>query len=134
MNRIFHARTPKYTWLWLAVTTALTVWALWNKQVGIGVFAMAMLVVIIERTINTTYTITTDKSLIIDRGRFARKQEIAISEIRNIERVRSMNFLRWHLKEYILIEATIGGKEVAVSLMPRNEELFLELMNKQRQA
>lgn len=62
MNRIFHARIAMGQYLFLILIGILTVYMLWSKLSLPAALFMLWLVVIIEKLIHTTYTVTPDGS------------------------------------------------------------------------
>lgn len=127
MNRIFHARIAWYQYFLLALLTVNAVGALWCKYILPAVLLALLLIVVIERIIHTTYTVTTDGMLEISCGRFIRKKVIPISEITAISRSHSMKIGRFSVTDYILIEY---GKEKFVSVLPVKEREFIALLEK----
>jgi uncharacterized membrane protein YdbT with pleckstrin-like domain len=131
MNRIFHARIAWYQYFLLAVLTVNTVGALWVKAAIVGLLLALLLLVVIERIIHTTYTITADNMLIIDVGRFARKRTIPIADITAIERYRSMKFGNFSVTNYLLIHY---AKNKFVTVMPVKEEEFISLLQQKMES
>lgn len=131
MNRIFHARVPWHTIVFLILLTFTTVWALWIKLVIPGTVCLLLLIMLVERIIHTTYTVTTDGMLVVSHGRFSKPILIPLAEIKRIEKLRSTNFGRFHLSEHIVV---YYGKETekSLSLQPIKEEEFVETIRKKR--
>ena len=127
MNRIFHARVPWYTLFLLILLTFITVWAYWERVGLVAAITLLLMIAIIERAIHTTYTITTENTLIIKRGRFAQQITIPISEINRIERLRSAKLVSFYLKSYLLISY---GNQKSISLIPTKEEELVECIRK----
>lgn len=127
MNRIFHARVPWYTPILLVLLTLVAVWAYWHRQGIIAFTSLALMFLIIERAITTTYTVTTDGRLIIHRGRFSKDIIIPLADIRRIERVRSARIGSISLKKYLLVHYDDGR---AVSLIPAKEEELYSLLQR----
>ena len=125
MNRIFHARVPWYTPILLVLLTIVAVWAYWHWQGIVAFMALALMFLIIERAINTTYTLTTNGRLIIHRGRFSKEIVIPLADIRRIERIRSARLGAFCLKRYLLVHYAQGQ---TVSLIPTKEEELLKLL------
>ncbi|MDD3036482.1 PH domain-containing protein [Bacteroides sp.] len=129
MNRIFHARIAWYQYFLLAVLTVNAVGALWCKYILPAVLFMLMLIIVIEQIIHTLYTVTSDGTLEISRGRFIRKKVIPIAEITIIKKCHSMKVGCFSVTNYILIEY---GKEKFASVMPIKECEFIQLIEKRR--
>lgn len=119
MHRIFHARIPWYTPFFLFLLVCITIWAYWERTGIIAAAALLLMVILIERTIHTTYTVTTDGMLIIHRGRFAKDITIRLTEIRHIEQIRGVRIGSIHLKRYLLIHY---ADDKVVSLIPTDEK------------
>ena len=85
---------------------------------------MLLLVVVIERIIHTTYTVTTDNKLVLYHGRFSKKKEINLDEILFIKRTSTFKLGRFALLRYVLIE--YGTKQKQVALIPVREDLFIK--------
>ena len=128
MNRIFHARVPWYTLFFLILLLMLTVWAYWERLGLVAMCSLLLMVCLIERTIHTTYTVTTNGQLRIHHGRFSKDIIIPLNEIRQIERLRSARFGNFCLKRYLLIHY---GKDKFVSLIPDNEDELIKLLSTQ---
>ena len=75
MNRIFHARIAMGQYLFLILIGILAVYMLWYKSPFLAAIFMLWLVVIIEKLIHTTYTVTPDGKLVLSFGRFSRSKE-----------------------------------------------------------
>lgn len=130
MNRIFHARVMWYTLLWLFLLTGITFCSLWNKEVLVGGCTLILTVIVIERIIHTAYTVTTDGFLIIDNGRFSKRQQIPLKSIQRIERCRSVNFGKFHLLEYLLVHY---GDGQTISIVPvKADDLIKHIESKKR--
>ncbi len=128
MDRIFHAKVRMVAYLSVFVGGMAFIGCLWQKLPLPAVLTALLLIVLIERLIHTTYTLTRDGHLLINRGRFSSKVSIRISEITRVERGNSMNFGRFHFTEFIAIEYA-GGKYIAI-VPPVKEEQFLRMLDK----
>ena len=127
MNRIFHARIAMGQYLFLILIGILAVYMLWYKSPFPAAIFMLWLVVIIEKLIHTTYTVTSQGELILSYGRFTRKKTIALKDIISVQKHHSMKFGRFSVTEYVLIEY---GKDKFVSVMPVKEREFMEWLEK----
>ena len=95
MNRIFHARIAMGQYLFLILIGILAVYMLWYKSPFLAAIFMLWLVVIIEKLIHTTYTVTPDGKLVLSFGRFSRSKEILMKDITSVERASSMQVGRF---------------------------------------
>lgn len=129
MNRVFQAKINIGNYILLILLLLVAIHSMWCVNGILLCLSLLLLVVIIERMIHTTYTITTGGMLIINNGRFSKRKEISLSDINSIERIRGMR---------------IGGKTISTSLLitckngkifqisPRNEEDFVKCVQKRR--
>ncbi|MBQ6964596.1 MAG: PH domain-containing protein [Bacteroidaceae bacterium] len=136
MNRQFHSKVSFSNYVLLAALLSVAIYFVWNTEAltrpvsGILIAAILLIMVIlIERMIHTTYTIRTDRTLVIHRGRFAKEVVIPLDEIAHIDRI---NHLR------------IGGRALRTSLVlvlrnntehyitPINEEDFIQCIIQKR--
>ena len=129
MNRIFHARVPWYTILFLILLAGITIWAYWERLGVAALVSLLWMVILIERTIHTTYTVTTDGMLLVHRGRFAKEIIIPLTDIRKIERIRSANLGFFCLKSYLLLH---HGDDHTLSLIPSKEEEMIMCIKNNR--
>ena len=116
-------------YLFLILIGILTVYMLWNKLPLPAALFMLWLVVIIEKLIHTTYTVTPDGKLVLFFGRFSRGKEILLKDITSVERASSMQVGRFALMRYVLVK--YGGGKCAV-LLPVKEEEFIRLLEERR--
>lgn len=127
MNRIFHARVMPGQYMLLALVTFLAIWSLWDKRPVLAAVWMLWLVLLIERLIHTTYTITAEGTLQISRGRFNRLRERPLSDIVGVERASSMEVAGHAWVRYVLVRYKDGKHD---ALMPVKEEEFIRLLRK----
>ena len=121
MNRTFHARITWNQVVVMAVAAALAIWAFWIKQALLAVVFLLMLIVLIERIIHTTYTVTADGRLVLYYGRFTKGREIKLTDISRAER-----FKGW-LTHGVDI---FYGTNSHVAVQPVNEIEFLNSIQK----
>ena len=79
------------------------------------------------RLIHTTYTLTVDGRLRIDRGRFSRRRERPLSDIVSVERASSMRVAGHALVSYVLVCYKDGKQD---ALQPVKEEEFIRSLTK----
>ena len=125
MNRIFHARIAMGQYLFLILIGILAVYMLWYKSPFLAAIFMLWLVVIIEKLIHTTYTVTADNRLLLFFGRFSRGREILLKDITSVERTSSMRIGRFAVMRYVLVRY---GEGKCVALLPVKEEEFIRLL------
>lgn len=129
MNRIFHARVPWYTLFFLILLAGITIWAYWERLGLLAAATLLLMVILIERTIHTSYTVTTDGLLKIHRGRFAKETIIHLTSIHRIERVCGIRIGSICLKRYLLIHYSDGK---TISLIPTSEEELIKCIKNYR--
>ena len=130
MNHIFHSRVVAGHYLALLLFTVLTVCGFLERSGLLALVGMLMLVLLIERLIHTTYTVTVQGTLVIDRGRFSKQRVISLDSITSIESADVLRIGGFSLLHYVLITYD-GGK--CDSLLPLKEEEFIALLEKRRQ-
>jgi hypothetical protein len=86
-----------------------------------------IMVVIVEKMINTTYTITTDEKLIIHNGRFSKDICIDVDDIKKIDKICRWKIGNKALMTYLLI---ITKDEHEIPVNPENEEDFVKKITK----
>ena len=126
MDKIYHQRFTLAAKSFISVVTLLAVYLFWFKSIAhiiVGVMVVLMLVSIIESVIHTTYKITSDDKLIIERGRLFKKRILPIGDIVKISRRET----KFKLSHYILIEY---GADKCVSLQPEDEDALMEEIKK----
>ena len=127
MDRTFHARLLPGQCLMLLLIGFLAVWCLWEKRPVLAAVWCVWLVFLIERLIHTTYTLTADGFLLIDRGRFSRRRERPLSDIVGVERASSMQVAGRALVRYVLVRYADGKFD---ALSPANEDEFVRALEK----
>ena len=125
MNRIFHARIAMGQYLFLILIGILAVYMLWYKSPFLAAIFMLWLVVIIEKLIHTTYSVTTDNKLSLFFGRFSRGKEIPLKDITSVERASSMQIGGFAVMRYVLVRY---GEGKCAALLPVKEEEFIRLL------
>ncbi|MBO5025325.1 MAG: PH domain-containing protein [Bacteroidaceae bacterium] len=129
MNRVFQAKINIGNYILLILLLLVAIHSMWCVNGILLCLSLLLLVVIIERMIHTTYTITTDGMLIINNGRFSRRKEVPLSDINSIERIRGMRIGGKTISTSLLITCK-NGKIFQVS--PRNEDDFVKCVQKRR--
>lgn len=84
---------------------------------------LLLMVLIVERMIHTTYTVTTDKTLIIDRGKLSKVKVIPLTDIDRIDRINRMRIGGKPLITYLVVVLKSGTEHC---ITPRNEEDFIQ--------
>lgn len=71
MTRVFHHQFTVPALCGIVLAATLTLYFFWQKMAIAGVLVAGLWVLMTERMLHTTYTLTDDK-LVISRGRFSR--------------------------------------------------------------
>jgi hypothetical protein len=124
MKRTFQARLTWHGLLLFLLLGGCLFHFLWIKDVVAAIVAALFLILVIEQTINSTYTITDDNLLIVRRGRFRRTVKLPLSDIKRVSRARRMKIRGVAMISYIHIEYA----NRYVSVFPMHEEVFLQVM------
>lgn len=103
MNRIFHVKIAGGTYFLLILLTAVMVFAFWCMKAMIGLVVALGLIIIIERIIHSTYTLTADGKLVVYYGRFYKGKTIPLTDITDVELKRSSGFGGIMPSKYVLI-------------------------------
>jgi hypothetical protein len=121
MIRTFHHRFTLGAKCGIILCSALAFYLFWFKAVVLALIVSIVVVLMVERVLHSEYVVG-EGLLTICRGRFARKQTVALDTIASCKRMRT-NF---GLSSYLLIE-TLAGRIYMVQ--PENEEAFLKALN-----
>jgi len=120
----------------LAALLSVAIYLIWQTtalpKVGVGVLIaidLLIMVVIIEKMIHTTYTVTSSDLLIIHTGRFSKDKTISISDIDRIDRINRMRIGGKPLQTSLVV-VTNDQKEYFIT--PKNEEDFIKCIAKHR--
>lgn len=117
MHRVFHHRFSIPSLCGILLFAVLTFYFLWQKMALVALPLAAVWVLMIERVLHTTYTLT-DSRLIISRGRFAR---VCVIDIGSVIGCHPMSNCLG-LVHYVLIEYGDGR---TVSVQPQCELEFI---------
>ena len=128
MNRLFHAKIEWSSWALLAIVLGITLYSIWEYKNGILLCALLLfLVIIIERIIHTTYTVTADKQLVIHTGRFSKDKVIPLSHIREVRKIESIHIMGKPLRSCVIVEYREGK---IISLIPSTPDDFIRYIEK----
>ena len=127
MDRIFHARVHFLMYVLLGLLTAGVCLSFVYRLGLCAVLMLLLLVVVVERIVHTTYTITADGRLVVSCGRFSRPRVVALRDVVRVERCRRMRVGGYSLFAYLLVTY---GPEKAVAVMPVREDDFVETLTR----
>lgn len=102
----------------------------WVKQSILATLLAIALIVLIERIIHTTYTLTSDNKLILKRGRFSKIKVIDLDLIKDIELKSTTKFGSFYLTSYVLI---LCKPKEYIAITPANPERFIETIIKRKE-
>lgn len=134
-DRTFHKRFSVPAKCGVAVFALLTGYFFWVKVAIIGILLAIVIVGMIERILNTTYTfrrvqpIDRDEEMdfiVINEGRFSRNQTIPVCDIVSVEPMKTC----WGLDHALVIQV---GANKLVCLQPDNEESFIREIEKRQE-
>lgn len=120
MQRTFNAKVQPTTWGLVAVIAAAAIYFAWFKIVIPFIIALGVLVIIIERILNTKYTID-DEFITVSFGRFSKEWKVDISDIIKIEKIERFRIAGQGLTHTLIITAS-GNRMIAVN--PQDEQAF----------
>ena len=86
MQRLFHAKIQFQSWVLLIAVLFVFAYSAWHKQPIILLLSLILLIVMIDRMIHTTYTIS-DTHLIIHTGKFSKDQLIPLENLIRLEKI-----------------------------------------------
>ena len=130
MNRTFHSRT-RWDQLFLTlIVTAICFYMVWEKQIILATVLTILLIVLIERIINTAYVLTNDNKLIIKRGRFSKVKSIDLDQIKDIQLKSTTKFGSFYLTSYVLI---LCKPKEYIAITPANPQRFIEAIIKRQE-
>ena len=130
MNRTFHSRTRWDQLLCSLILGGLCFYMVWIKQGILATLLAVLIIILIEKIIHTQYSITTQNKLIINRGRFTKKEIIDIDAITDIELRKSKKLTEFFLGNIVII--TIN-KTKFLALSPIGPERFVETLIKRKE-
>lgn len=123
-SRTFRRKITIGMWSGLILFALLTLYLLWQKQAIGGVVAAVLFVLLMEQALHSTYVFKGGE-LIVNRGRFLKCRQIAVSQISRCTRQRS-----WMgLGSYLLMEY---GDGKLIALEPKEEQSFLAELRKRQ--
>ncbi len=125
MFRTFQAKIPVSSWVLIVAITWMAGYAAWYRYAVLLLVALVLLIMVIERILHTEYILTAD-TLIVKNGRFARKQEIKLTDIESVEEICRMRIGGTPLISYLIINHS--GNITAIN--PRDKEAFLKSLSR----
>ena len=127
MNRIFHVQITGGTWVLLVLLTAVLLVTFWQMLALVALAVALGLVVLIERIIHSTYTLTTEGHLVVYYGRFSKGKNLSLTEITEVELLRGHGLAGLLPSQYVRLQLADG---TGLSLVPVKPEEFVRALVK----
>ena len=128
MDRTFHQRVSPASACGILAFALLALYMFWTKSVLTGCLLAAVVVLMIERVVHTTYVFRRnddEEMLYIDNGRFSKTRRIRVNDIVSCRKM-STGF---GLSRYVLLQC---GHKQLVSVQPDNADAFIEEIRKRQ--
>ena len=134
-DRTFHKRFTVTAKAGIVIFAILAGYFFWVKTAIIGILLAIVIVGMIERILNTSYTFRRVKPidrddemeyLIVDEGRFSSNKNVPVCDIIRVERMKSF----FGFDHYLLIEY---GAHNMVGIQPDNEAAFEKEIKKRQE-
>ncbi|SFG40052.1 PH domain-containing protein [Prevotella sp. KH2C16] len=125
MSRTFHHRFTLPAKCSIALFALLAFWLFWQRMPVVALVVVMVVVMMMERVLHSSYTLTADR-LLIDRGRFARRREIRLSDIVRCTPMTGV----FGLSHYLLIEHGAGR---LTTVQPSEEAAFMQEIKKRQE-
>ena len=129
MDRTFHQRLSPASVCGILAFALLALYMFWTKSALAGCLLVAVVVLMIERVVHTTYVFRRndgeEEMLYIDNGRFSKKRQIRVNDIVSCRKM-STGF---GLSQYVLLQC---GHKRLVSVQPDNADAFIDEIRKRQ--
>ena len=129
MDRTFHQRVSPASACGILAFALLALYMFWTKNALVGCLLAAVVVLMIERVVHTTYVFRRndgdEEMLYIDNGRFSKTRQIRVNDIVSCRRM-STGF---GLSQYVLLQC---GHKRLVSVQPDNADAFIDEIRKRQ--
>ena len=129
MDRTFHQRVSPASACGILAFALLALYMFWTKSALVGCLLVAVVVLMIERVVHTTYMFRRndgdEEMLYIDNGRFSKTRQIRVNDIVSCRKM-STGF---GLSQYVLLQC---GHKRLVSVQPDNADAFIDEIRKRQ--
>ena len=129
MDRTFHQRLSPASVCGILAFALLALYMFWTKNALVGCLLAAVVVLMIERVVHTTYVFRRndgdEEMLYIDNGRFSKTRQIRVNDIVSCRKM-STGF---GLSQYVLLQC---GHKRLVSVQPDNADAFIDEIRKRQ--
>ena len=134
MQRLFHAKIQFQSWVLLIAVLFVFTYSAWHKQPIILLLSLILLIVMIDRMIHTTYTIS-DTHLIIHTGKFSKDQLIPLENLIRLEKISGIRLFGKSFNSFLLLTFQVNGaersqalEEKSLAVIPQNEDDFVKCL------
>ena len=131
MQRLFHAKIQFQSWVLLIAVLFVFAYSAWHKQPIILLLSLILLIVMIDRMIHTTYTIS-DTHLIIHTGKFSKDQLIPLENLIRLEKISGIRLFGKSFNSFLLLTYQEEGIEKSQAVIPQNEDDFVKCLQKHK--
>ena len=129
MDRTFQQRVSPASACGILAFALLALYMFWTKSALVGCLLAAVVVLMIERVVHTTYVFRRndgeEEMLYIDNGRFSKTRQIRVNDIVSCRKM-STGF---GLSQYVLLQC---GHKRLVSVQPDNADTFIDEIRKRQ--
>ena len=139
MSRIFHAKIQFQSWLLLLAIFFVFGYSAWHKQPIMLMIATVLLIVMIDRMIHTTYTIT-PTDIIIHTGKFSKDKTIPLQDLLRVEKISGVRLFGHSFNSFLLLTYQVNGEEKpqaveekSLAVIPQNFDDFVKCLQKRKQ-
>ena len=120
-TRTYRARVQVGNWMLIAILSALTLYLIWEGNGLLIALSLLLLLLVIERTIHTEYTLNKE-SLTVYNGKLSKRQVIPMDSIKRIERIRRIRIGNRAFITYLIV---VYGENKTIAVMPKEEDAFI---------
>lgn len=132
MPRLFHAKIQFQSWILLIAVFIVFAYSAWHKQPIILMLSLMLLIVMIDRMIHTTYTITST-DIIIHTGKFSKDKTIPLQDLLRVEKISGIRLFGKAFNTFLLLTYQANGEEKSQAVIPQNEDEFVKCLQKRKQ-
>lgn len=130
MNKVFHEKFSSEKVVLLVLQLLLLFFLGWQKNI-LAIPILLLVLVSLERLLHSTYTITGQGTLIIDKGRFGKCITLNLPDIHHVEYDHYLFHIGIKFGSYVLLVLK-DGKQIGIR-PEREQEFITYLENKQTQ-
>lgn len=130
MNKVFHEKFSAEKVVLLVLQLLLLFFLGWQKNI-LAIPILLLVLVSLERLLHCTYTITSQGTLIIDKGRFGKYITLDLQDIHHVEYDHYLFNIGIKFGSYVLLVLK-DGKQLGIR-PEREQEFITYLENKQTQ-